>query len=245
MRQVSRACIVSGHPAGGRDSPEQGERGDRRSATQIPMDVHWYAESPARRSRQLLADAAVALALLACVWVGLTVHHLTADLAAPGRTLESAGAALADTMDDAGAAAGKVPLAGQELAAPFSGAGQASRAIEAAGVRQQQVVARMAALFGLLSGAVPALVILSLWLPRRVRFAREAGLAGRLRDAHGGLDILALRALARQPLGDLERVGPAVVDGWRAGDPQAIEALAALELRCLGLAALPPGPAER
>jgi hypothetical protein len=209
------------------------------------MVAHWYAEAPARRSRQLLADAAVALALLACFWLGATVHHLTSELAGPGRSLESAGAALADKMDEAGAAAGKVPLAGQELAAPFSGAGQAGRAIEAAGVRQQQVVARMATLFGLLSGGVPALFVVSLWLPRRVRFAREAGLAGRLRVAPGGLDILALRALARQPLGDLVRVGPAVVDGWRAGDPEAIGALAALELRGIGMAAPPPGPLER
>jgi hypothetical protein len=209
------------------------------------MVAHWYAESPARRSRQLLADVAVAVALLACLWMGSTVDHLTADLAGPGRTLQSAGAALADKMDDAGAAAGKVPLAGQDLAAPFWGAGQAGRAIEAAGVRQQQVVARMATLFGLLSGGLPALVVLSLWLPRRVRFAREAGLATRLRAAHGGLDILALRALARQPLGDLVHVGPGMVDGWRAGDPAAIEALAALELRGLGLGPGSARPAER
>jgi hypothetical protein len=209
------------------------------------MVAHWYAESPARRSRQLLADVAVAVALLACLWVGSTVDHLTADLAGPGRTLQSAGAALADRMDDAGAAAGKVPLAGQELAAPFSGAGQAGRAIEAAGVRQQQVVARMATLFGLLSGGLPALVVLSLWLPRRVRFAREASLARRLRAAHGGLDILALRALARQPLGALVQVGPGMVDGWRAGDAAAIEALAALELRGLGLGSGPTRSAER
>jgi hypothetical protein len=182
---------------------------------------------------------------LACLWLGATIHHLTADLAGPGRTLESAGAALADTMDEAGAAAEKVPLAGQELAAPFSGAGQAGRAIEAAGVRQQQVVTRLATLFGLICGGVPALLVLSVWLPRRVRFARAAGLAGRLRATQSGLDILALCALARQPLVDLERVGPAVVDGWRAGDPRAIEALAALELRGLGLGAPPPGSAER
>jgi hypothetical protein len=209
------------------------------------MVVHWYAESRVRRSRQLLADGCVALLLLGCLWLGSSVHHLTADLAGPGRTLESAGATLADKMDEAGTAAGKVPLAGDALAAPFSGASQAGRSIEDAGVKQQQVVGRLATLLGLLAGGLPALLVVGLWLPRRVRFARDAGLAARLRSARGGLDILALRALSRQPLGDLLQVGPAVVEGWRASDPDAIEALAALELRGLGLRSRLTPPAER
>jgi hypothetical protein len=211
----------------------------------MPMVFHWYAESPGRRSRQVVADLAVALLLLGCLWLGSSVHRLTADLAGPGRTLQSAGSALADKMDEAGTAAGKVPLAGQELAAPFSGAGQASHAIEAAGVRQQQVVARLATVLGLLAGGLPALFLLFLWLPRRLRFTHDAGLAAKLRRMPGGLDILALRALARQPLSDLLDVGPEVVDGWRARDPGAIQGLAALELRELGLQTQRPPLGDR
>lgn len=199
------------------------------------MDIHWYAESPTRRSRQIFADVLATLALLICAWIGDGVHDLTAELAGPGRALESGGAALADRMDDAGRAAGNVPLAGDELAAPFEGAGEASRAIEDAGVQQQEVVATLANALGWVTGGVPALVVLALWLPPRIRFARQAGLARRLRGDLAGLDMLALRALARQPLGDLVRVGPELVDGWRARDRRAIETLAALELRRLGL----------
>ena len=132
-------------------------------------------------------------------------------------------------------AAGSTPLAGDELAAPFEGAGEASRAIEDAGVRQQQVVATLATGLGWATGGIPAMFLVLLWLPRRLRFARQASQAARLRAADAGLDLLALRALARQPLADLAALGPAVVEGWRDRDADAVEALAALELRQLGL----------
>lgn len=206
-----------------------------------PMAIHWYAESPARRSRQMVADALVALGLLLCLWMGNGVHDLTAELAAPGRALESAGATLADRMDDASEAAGDVPLAGEELAAPFEGAGEASRAIEDAGVQQQEVVATLATTLGWITGGVPAVFILILWLPQRIRFARQADQAAKLRESDAGLDMLALRALARQPLADLLRVGPEAVNGWRSRDRVAITTLARLELRNLGLRTLDQG----
>jgi hypothetical protein len=199
------------------------------------MAVSWYAESPARRGRQIAADMMVTAGLLGCLWVGTGVHDLTAGLAEPGRALESAGTSLSDRMDDAAEAAGNIPLAGDELAAPFEGAGDASRAIEDAGVRQQQVVATLATGLGWATGGIPALFLVLLWLPRRLRFARQASQAARLRAADAGLDLLALRALVRQPLATLAALGPAVVAGWRDQDADAVEALAALELRQLGL----------
>ena len=195
----------------------------------------WYAETPGRRSRQVIGDGAALLGLLLCLWAGTAVHDLTTGLAEPGKSLESAGADLAARMDDAGAAAGGVPVAGDALEAPFDGASEASRAIEGAGVQQQDAVANLANTLGWAVGGLPALVIAAGWLPWRIRFRRQAGQAVRLRDADGGLDVLALRALARQPLDALVRAGPGIADGWRANDPAAISALADLELRRLGL----------
>jgi hypothetical protein len=199
------------------------------------MAVSWYAESPARRSRQIAADVLAVAGLLGCLWVGTGVHDLTAELAGPGRALESAGSSLSDRMDDAADVAGDTPLAGDELAAPFEGAGDASRAIEDAGAQQQQAVATLATGLGWATGGIPALFLVLLWLPRRLRFARQAGQAARLRAANAGLDLLALRALTLQPLTDLGARGPALVQGWRDRDADAVEALAALELRRLGL----------
>jgi hypothetical protein len=53
----------------------------------------------------------------------------------------------------------------------------------------------------------------------------------------GDLDLFALRALARQPLTALARLHPDAADAWRRRDPEAVRALADLELRACGLKA--------
>lgn len=199
------------------------------------MSLIWYAETPARRARQIAADAVAVLALLVCYWIGTNVHDLTAELAAPGRSLESGGAALAERMTDAGNAASDVPLVGDSLQEPFDQASDAGRSIEEAGVKQQEVVHTLALTLGWVTGGVPALGVLAMWLPRRVRFARRAAYAQRLMQGGAGLDVFAFRALARQPIAELARLPTDPAAGWRNRDPATIEALAALELRGLGL----------
>jgi hypothetical protein len=201
------------------------------------MPLQWYAETPARRSRQMLADVVAVVALLACYWIGSTVHDLTAELAGPGVSLESGGAALAQRMTDAGNAVSNAPFVGGSLREPFDQASDASRSIEQAGVKQQEVVHTLAIALGWVSGGVPALVVLALWLPKRWRFARRAGSAKRLVADGTGLDVFALRALARQPIGKLARLDGDPAAGWRNRDPAMIEALARLELRHHGLRA--------
>ncbi|TBL27832.1 hypothetical protein EYA84_28020, partial [Verrucosispora sp. SN26_14.1] len=56
-----------------------------------------------------------------------------------------------------------------------------------------------------------------------------------LAAAPAGRDLLALRALAGQPLRKLTRISPDVAEAWRQGDDATVNALAALELRRLGL----------
>lgn len=206
------------------------------------MHLMWYAETPTRRTRQMAADVLAALALLACYWLGTSVHDLTAELAGPGRSLESGGAALSQRMTDAANAVSDAPFIGDSLREPFDQASSAGISIENAGVKQQEVVHTLALALGWSIGGVPALVVLALWLPKRWRFARRAGHAQRLVSGGAGLDVLALRALARQPIAELAKVGRDPADGWRNRDPATIEALAALELRQLGLRPSPTPP---
>lgn len=209
------------------------------------MPLRWYAETPALRSRQMVADLTAALALLGCLAIGTGVHDLTADLAGPGRSLEAAGTDLAGRMSDAGSAAEGVPLVGGELSTPFDEASSAGETLAEAGVQQQAAVATLADTLGWVTGGIPALVVLLLWLPRRLRFARQAGHAQRLLTDGVGLDVFALRALARQPISQLSRLRVDVAAGWRAGDPEVVEALAALELRGHGLDRRPSSGASQ
>jgi hypothetical protein len=61
----------------------------------------------------------------------------------------------------------------------------------------------------------------------------------RTTQAAGDALLLALRALARQPLHRLARIGEDPAGDWRRGDPGTVRALASLELTEIGLR--PPG----
>lgn len=204
------------------------------------MNLAWYAETSARRSRQVLTDVLALAGLLLCLWLGSTVHDTTEELAGPGRSIESAGNDLAERLDEASDAAGEIPAVGDELAAPLDRARDVGEQIESAGARQQEVVGTLANVLGWTIGGVPAIWLLLRWLPPRVRFVRRAREARLLRESAAGMDLLALRALARQPLRELMRMRMSPITGWRERDPQVVAALAGLELRRLGVRGTPP-----
>jgi hypothetical protein len=199
--------------------------------------VKLYAERLPTAIRQLLTDILVVIWVYAWVRAGLWVHGMVEKLAVPGQKLESAGGGIADNLADAGGKVGRVPLVGDQLVKPFNGAASAARSIADAGREQQAVVDQMALLLALVAVAVPMALVLFVWLPLRLRWMRRAGVASSVRDAAAGRDLLALRALASQPLNELARLGPDIAQSWRNGDAEAVDALAALELRRLGLTA--------
>jgi hypothetical protein len=169
------------------------------------------------------------------VWAALRLHDLVEKLAVPGQKLESAGSGIADNLADAGHRVDNVPAVGGALATPFEKAADAARAIADAGHQQQQVVGDLALALSLALLVFPLGLALFVWLPLRIRWIRRAGAAAALRAAPAGRDLLALRALATQPLRRLAALGPDVAESWRRGDDSTVDALAALELRGLGL----------
>jgi len=197
--------------------------------------VKLYADRPGRRARQLLTDLLVVVWVYAWVRLGLWLHDLVEKLAAPGRKVESAGNGLADNLSSAGDKIDNVPGVGGGLAAPFNKAAEAARSLASAGHEQQQIVGDLALALSLALVAVPLGLVLFGWLPLRVRWIRRASAAAALRDGVAGRDLLALRALARQPLRRLSALDPQIAAAWRRGDPDAVDNLAALELRSLGL----------
>jgi hypothetical protein len=191
-----------------------------------------YAETPGFRSRQVLADVAIAVWVFLWVRIGLRVKELVDALGAPGRTIEDAGSGFTETLLSAAREVGDVPVVGEALQAPLESAAGAGRVLQRAGATQQEVVHNLALWLGILLALIPILVALAHWLPWRVRWAREASAANRLKIDSDDLQLFALRAIANRPLDQLRRATPDPAAAFARGD---YGPLAALELKELGL----------
>ena len=194
-----------------------------------------YADAPARRTRQLLADVLFVLWLAGWVWVGHVVQHGTAQLASVGQQTDRSASSLASGLTSAGDSLRDLPVVGGGVSEPFDQMSSASQALAAAGRSQVAAVNRLSWVLGISIATIPILTVGVFFLPVRWRFAREATAGARFIDAAEDLDLFALRALARQPMHVLAKVSDDPAGAWRARDREVVTALAALELRDSGL----------
>jgi hypothetical protein len=192
-----------------------------------------YAVAPARCARQVLGDLMMIAWIAGWAWAGRETHDATLTLGRPGLATASAADEMAGRFHDVEGRIGGIPGVGDNLAAPFRGAASAAESLAAAGRSQAETVADVALLVGLAVFLIPVLLIAVLYVPFRVRFIRRATAARRFMGADP--QLLALRALANQPLRSLTRVSDDPVAAWRSGDPPTVRKLADLELRSLGL----------
>jgi hypothetical protein len=186
--------------------------------------------------RRRAEDAGVVVLLLLFAFLGTRVHAAVADLAGLGRGLQDAGGAVSATARDAtgavdrgfGAAAGAVqdvPLVGGQVAGALRDAGRTAtvpvrrqadaeaRRLIAAGREGERRARRTATLLGWLTFLIPALLLLSRYLPPRVAGIRRRRAAQRLlelapeaelaRRAAYGLPYGILLRHTADPLGDL------------------------------------------
>ena len=195
-----------------------------------------YADTAARRSRQITWDVVAILILAFWLWVGAQVHDAIAQLGAVGTQMESIGTSLNEDLNSMADTLGSVPLIGDGIRAPFESAAGAANNITEAGITQRETVEKVALISSISLVLGPILVALALWLiPRGLWMVRASRIA-RVAALPGGDDLLALRALTLRPMADLLRVHPDPANAWREGDPAVIDRLAALERRAVGLA---------
>ena len=204
-----------------------------------------YAQHPVVRLRQVAADVGMLVWLVVWVLIARATHAAVLVLAEPGRAVEDLGRSVAGSMDSAAEAAERVPVVGDELAAPFGSLSDASGSVSGAGQSAQDAVATLATVLAVVLVVLPVGWLLLRWLPWRLRYAREAGAARRLLTGTPDLEILAARALATAPLPRLAALPSGTGAAWHAGDPAAVRALAALELARLGLRLPEPVPSTR
>ena len=198
----------------------------------------FYAQVAAHRTRQIVGDVVVVVLLVLALVLALEVRQAVLSLGAAGEQLVSAGTRLEGAFDDAAGAAGDIPLVGDTVAGGLRPGAEAGAGVAAAGQAQVDAVEAVANWTAVVIVGLPAVLLLLIWLPLRLRLARRAAMALALADS-GQEDLLALRALTRlspQRLADVcHDVAGDPAAAWRRGDPELIRVLSAEELRSLGV----------
>ena len=194
-----------------------------------------YAKRPAKMIGQLVGDGFVVLWAIGWAIVAIFVHRVIEVLATPARETAWTALRLAENFRQAAAEAAKVPGAGEQMRRPLdAAAGTLGNLIDSA---NDQVVSieRLALIVGWLVFLIPVATVVAFWLPRRIRFYRQAHASQVFLDSLADLDLFALRAMAAQPLYVLAEISDDPVQAWRSGDREVINKLAEVELRRNGL----------
>ncbi|MDL5157571.1 hypothetical protein [Actinomycetospora termitidis] len=195
-----------------------------------------YAERPARRMLQVLADLGVAVWAVLVVTSAIALHDVVLTLQAPGRGLTDAGDRVRGVFTGAADAAGGVPFVGDRLAGAFTPGADAGTSLADAGRAQVEAVAAIATGLAWLVVVVAALPVVTTWFWLRLRWVLRARHAAAARQLD--VDLLALRALTRGAPGRIRRAaGPSgdAAGAWRRGDPHVLLRLADVELARMGL----------
>jgi hypothetical protein len=196
--------------------------------------MKWYADRSPRLARQVVADLLAVAWMWFWVTVALAVGDAVRTLRAPGDGLVDAGRNLSETFGDAAAKARDVPLVGDQLADALDRGKSAGGTLSDAGGAQIDAVETTALWLTVAFIALPLAFLLITWLPLRLRFARRAAVARRLRD-QGRYDLLALHALNTLSLRDLAAFPGDPVEGWRRQDAEVVKALADRQLKASGV----------
>jgi hypothetical protein len=194
-----------------------------------------YAKRPARMIGQLLGDGFVLLWTIGWAIVGFFVHRVIEILATPARETAKTAMSLAENFREAAAEAAKVPVAGEQLRRPFDAAAVTLGNLITSANEQVASIERLALLVGWLVFLIPVTIVVAFWLPRRIRFYRQARASQAFLDALADLDLFALRAMAAQPLYVLAQISDDPVKAWLSGDREVINKLAEVELKRNGL----------
>ncbi|WP_433475616.1 hypothetical protein ACQPZP_00440 [Spirillospora sp. CA-142024] len=199
-----------------------------------------YPETPLRRVRQLIADLLLLAWISAWAWLAVHLHQWVTRLGTLGETVHNAGQDLADNITTLQNTLSGLPLVGDHTDEPLAKAGATAQTIASAGTAEQRIIDDLSIVLVVLLLVGPVALVILRWIPRRIRKITRATATARLRDQPAGIDLLALRALANQPLARLAKLGPDPAAAWRQKQPAIIRKLADLELRRHGLRATTP-----
>jgi len=169
--------------------------------------VPLYPELRGPRARALTADVASIALLLLFAWAGLKVHDAVDRLAVLGEGVQATGSVVVDGFDSAADAVDGTPVVGGEIADGLRSAGEGSGGnVVDLGEQGEESAHDLANLLGFVTFALPALLVLVLWLPGRVGQVRQLRDASRFLGDAENLErrrLLAMRAAFSLPYGQL------------------------------------------
>ena len=194
-----------------------------------------YAKRPAKMIGQLFGDGFVVAWTIGWAIVAIFVHRVIDTLATPARETARTAIRLAENFREAAAEAAKVPVAGGQLRRPLDSAAVTLGTLIDSANDQVVSIERLALIVGWLVFLIPVATVVAFWLPRRIRFYRQAHASLVFLDSLADLDLFALRAMAAQPLYVLAEISDDPVQAWRSGDREVINKLAEVELKRNGL----------
>lgn len=178
-----------------------------------------YPQLRGPRNRAVLADLASIVLLVVFAWAGLKVHDAVDQLAVLGEGVQATGGAVQGGFDSAADAVDGTPVVGDDIADGLRSAGEGSGGeVEELGQDGEDSVHDLANLLGFVTFALPALLLLTRWLPGRIDQVRKLRAASTVlgdRATEERRRLLAMRAAfslpygqllayTRDPLGDLE-----------------------------------------
>lgn len=190
---------------------------------------------PARRAIHFVGDLILLGWALLWLLVAGFVRTAISALAAPAVELGKGTTSLADTVDEAAKSLGEVQFIGDQLAAPFRPIAGSLRDIATQSVAQVAAVEQAAWVAAVVVFLAPTLTVALLYLPPRIRRARESRAARAYIDDQADLDLFALRAMAKAPMSRIAGITNDPVNAWRNADGAIILQLANLELRRVGI----------
>lgn len=171
-----------------------------------------YADALAPRLSALARDVSALVVLLLLAWLGVTVHDAVDRLAVLGEGVSSAGGAVQGGFERAADGVDDAPLVGDRIGDALRDAGEGSGGnVRDAGERGERAARDLADLLGILFFGLPAVLVLGLWLPRRVQEVRTLDAAARALaapDDEEHLRLIAMRAAFSMPYADLARYTP-------------------------------------
>jgi hypothetical protein len=181
--------------------------------------VRLYPELRGPRARALVGDVVAVALLILFAWAGLKVHDAVDRLAVLGEGVQATGGIVEDGFESAADAVDGTPVVGGEIADGLRSAGEGSGGeVVELGEEGEEGAHDLANVLGFVTFALPALLVLTRWLPGRIGQVRRLRAASEVLGDQATPErrrLLAMRAAfslpygqllayTRDPLGDLE-----------------------------------------